>query len=141
MALNADLLRTSFDLVVKRNDHVTGRFYDILFERYPQAKALFRRNSRAEQEKMLAEALAAVLDHLDDASWLGATLVALGRKHVDYGVTTEMYGWVGASLLATLAEVAGPDWTPELESAWTEAYGAISGLMLKGAEPSYELAS
>jgi nitric oxide dioxygenase len=40
-----------------------------------------------------------------------------------------MYGWVGASLLATLAEVAGDEWTPELATAWTDAYGAIAGLM------------
>jgi hemoglobin-like flavoprotein len=44
-----------------------------------------------------------------------------------------MYGWVGASLLATLAEVAGADWSPRLEAAWTEAYGAIAGLMQQGA--------
>jgi hemoglobin-like flavoprotein len=57
----------------------------------------------------------------------------MGAKHVDYGVTTEMYGWVGESLLATLAEVAGADWTPPLAIAWTEAYGAIAGLMQMGA--------
>ena len=34
---------------------------------------------------------------------------------------------------ATLAEVAGKDWTPKLEAAWTEAYGAIAGLMKQGA--------
>jgi hemoglobin-like flavoprotein len=44
-----------------------------------------------------------------------------------------MYGWVGASLLATLAEVAKSDWTPALATAWTDAYGAIAGLMQAGA--------
>jgi hemoglobin-like flavoprotein len=61
--------------------------------------------------------------------WLKDTLGALGTKHVDYGVTREMYDWVGTSLLATLAEVAGPAWTPELQAAWSEAYGAIASLM------------
>ena len=41
-------------------------------------------------------------------------------------------GWVGASLLATLAEVAGSDCSPQLYEAWTEAYGAITGLMKAG---------
>ena len=40
-----------------------------------------------------------------------------------------MYGQVGDALLATLAEVAGNDWTPEIRDAWAEAYGAICGLM------------
>jgi hypothetical protein len=43
-----------------------------------------------------------------------------------------MYGWVGESLLATLAEVAGPAWTREHAEASTEAYGAIAALMKRG---------
>jgi hemoglobin-like flavoprotein len=129
MALNASLLRGSFELVTSRQPQLVHRFYEILFERYPQVKPLFGRNSAARQEEMLTAALVAVLDHLEDAAWLTSTLKQLGAKHRDYSVTAEMYGWVGASLLATLAEVAGPDWTPELAAAWTEAYGAIAGLM------------
>lgn len=78
---------------------------------------------------MLQEALVAVMDHLDDASWLEQTLGALGQKHIEYGVTDEMYDWVGASLLAALAEAAGDEWNDELAAAWTEAYGAVAGLM------------
>jgi hemoglobin-like flavoprotein len=44
-----------------------------------------------------------------------------------------MYGWVGDSLLRTLAEVAGKDWNPELESAWAGAFGAIASIMQQGA--------
>ena len=50
-----------------------------------------------------------------------------------YGVTDEMYDYVGDALLATLAEVAAEAWTPEVATQWTLAYGAISGLMLAGA--------
>lgn len=133
MSLNVPLLRSSFELVVERQPQLTHRFYEILFERYPQAKPLFGRNSSAAQEKMLTDALVAVMDHLEDAPWLTTTLKGLGAKHAGYGVTTEMYGWVGASLLATLAEVAKSDWTPALATAWTDAYGAIAGLMQAGA--------
>ena len=82
------------------------------------------------------EALVAVMEHIEDGRWLEQTLTALGQKHVDYGVTEEMYDWVGASLLAALAEAAGEDWTPELEAAWRAAYGAIAGLMQQGAAAS-----
>lgn len=133
MALNATLLRDSFALVIDRQPQLVHRFYEILFSRYPQAKPLFSRNSAAKQEEMLGAALVAVLDHVEDAAWLESTLKGMGAKHVDYGVTKEMYGWVGDSLLATLAEVAGPDWTPPLVAAWTEAYGAIASLMQAGA--------
>ncbi len=134
MALDVSLLRNSFDQIVSRQPQITPRFYEILFSRYPQVRPLFGRNAQAAQQQMLQEALVAVLDHLEDASWLAQTLGAMGAKHIDYGVQDEMYAWVGDSLLSTLAEVAGDDWTPELAQAWTEAYGAITSLMLTGAE-------
>jgi hemoglobin-like flavoprotein len=81
---------------------------------------------------MLTSALVSVMDHIEDAPWLRQTLGALGDKHGDYGVTNEMYAWVGDALLATLAEVAGPDWTPETAAAWAEAYDVIAGLMKAG---------
>lgn len=130
MSLNVNLLRESFEVVASANPKFVSRFYEILFERYPQARPLFPQNGMARQAEMLTQALVAVLDHLEDAPWLQETLGGLGVKHVGYGVTREMYDWVGASLLATLAEVAGPAWTPELQGAWGEAYGAIVSLML-----------
>jgi len=133
MALNIELLRQSFDLFVEREPDLMRHFYDVLFVRYPQAEPLFGRTSRDNQAKMLTEALIAVLDHLDDAPWLEHRLGGLGAKHVEYGVTPEMYGWVGESLLVALADIAGPEWNTELAAAWADAYGAIASLMLKGA--------
>jgi hemoglobin-like flavoprotein len=133
MSLNVSLLRDSFSLVVERQPQLTARFYEILFARYPQVKPLFGRNAPELQQQMLTSALVAVLDKLEDAGWLDQTLRAMGKKHVDYGVTDEMYGWVGASLLSAIAEAAGSDWSPELEQAWSDAYGAIAGLMQAGA--------
>jgi hemoglobin-like flavoprotein len=133
MGLDVELLRSSFALVVEREPELTARFYEHLFADYPQVKPLFGRNSARAQQQMLRDALVAVLDHLDDAPWLQTTLAELGRKHVDYGVTNEMYDWVGASLLETLAEVAGEDWNDRLAAAWATAYGAIAGLMQEGA--------
>ena len=82
---------------------------------------------------MLTQALVAVMDHLEDSPWLVNTLHALGARHVAYGVRDEMYAWVGDALLTTLREVAGPAWNAELEQAWSDAYGAIAGLMQEGA--------
>jgi hemoglobin-like flavoprotein len=90
---------------------------------------------------MLTRALVAVMDHLDDAVWFTETLEALGAKHADYGVTDAMYDWVGEALLATLAEVAGADWSPALASEWSSAYGAIAATMQAGARKVSERAA
>ena len=133
MSLDVEALRESFQVVVERSPDVVHRFYDTLFTRYPQARSLFTRNAREVQEKMLTQALGAVLDHLEDAPWLVSQLGAMGAKHVGYGVRDEMYAWVGESLLAALSEAAGEAWTPRVAQAWAGAYTAIQELMLAGA--------
>lgn len=133
MSLNIELLRESFEWVTTVEPELTKRFYERLFADFPQTRAMFGRNSGEQQQRMLRDALVAVLDHLDDAPWLSDTLMALGRRHVGYGVTDEMYGWVGASLLGTLSDIAGDAWTPELQEQWTAAYGVITSLMKAGA--------
>jgi hemoglobin-like flavoprotein len=70
--------------VASANPEFISRFYNTLFERYPQCQRLFPVGNRAGQ----------------------------------------------AEMLATLAEVAGPSWTPELDAAWAEAYSAIVSIML-----------
>jgi len=131
--MNVTLLRESFDLVLEREPNLTHRFYNHLFSRYPQARSMFHPSRRATQEKMLTDALASVIDHLEDAPWLVEKLGALGTKHVEYGVTPEMYAWVGDALLVTLAEVAGADWSDALAREWAAEYSAIAALMLEGA--------
>jgi len=132
MPLNADLLRASFATTIERQPAITPRFYEILFSRYPQVRPLFGANSARAQAEMLQQALVAVIDHLDDASWLGATLAGLGAKHVGYGVTREMFDWVGVALLATLAEILQEEWSHEVAREWQLAYGVIRDLMLAG---------
>ncbi|MEM6994245.1 MAG: globin domain-containing protein [Myxococcota bacterium] len=132
--MNVELLRSSFALVVEREPELTRRFYEIFFADYPQVRSLFGRRSERAQQEMLRDALAAVIEHLEDGEWLTDTLGELGRKHTGYGVTTPMYDWVGASLLKTLAEVAGDAWSDELAAAWAEAYGVIASAMQAGAK-------
>jgi hemoglobin-like flavoprotein len=132
MTLQIELLRTSFETVAARQPAITPRFYEILFARYPQSQALFGRNSTQAQQEMLQQSLVAVIEHLDDAPWLSSTLRALGAKHVDYGVTPDMFDWVGDALLATLAEILDEQWSDDVALAWQQAYGAIAGLMCEG---------
>jgi hemoglobin-like flavoprotein len=133
MSLNKPLLMSSLEVVASREPVITERFYGILFERYPQVRPLFGGNDPKHQAAMLQEAIVAVVDHAEDAEWLHDTLHGMGRKHIDYGVTAEMYPWVGECLLETLRQIAADDWNAEIEEAWADAYGAISALMLEGA--------
>lgn len=133
MSDTAALLRESVAIAAAHEPVITKRFYAIFHTRYPQVVPLFSKNAPEKQQEMLQGAILAVLDHLDDSAWLADTLGAIGAGHVAYGVTDEMYPWVGECLIAALAELCGDQWTPEHEAAWVGAYGALMGLALAGA--------
>jgi hemoglobin-like flavoprotein len=129
----AEILNDSLAYIVERHPDITPRFYEILFARYPQVQPLFSRRAPELQQKMLQEAIVAAVQHADDPTWITSNLRGMGVTHQSYGVTVEMYDWVGECLLATLAELAGEQWTPAVAKAWTDTYGALASTMLDGA--------
>jgi hemoglobin-like flavoprotein len=126
------LLEESYELALLRDPDFPRLFYDILFRKYPSTRALFKSNSLNAQRTMLSKTLVAAIDHLDDDEWLTAHITPLGKEHVAYGVTPEMYEWVGESLVASIAEVCDDDWTLAHDSAWRAAYQRISQMMRRG---------
>jgi hemoglobin-like flavoprotein len=129
--MNIEVLRTSFESL--NQSDFARRFYENLLSRHEELRVLFGSDVQKRQQAMLYQALAAIMDHLDNAFWLKESLRRYGARHVEYGVTDAMYDSFGECLLATLAEVNGNEWTPQLEQAWSEAYHAISELMKVGA--------
>lgn len=124
-SVDARLLAESYELVLERDQEFPVLFYEILFERHPEVRPLFFRNTLGAQRKMLGQTLMAIVDHFDDETWLARTLAPLGKEHVGYGVTTDMYAWVGDALIEALARVCADDWSPAYRDAWTRAYQEI----------------
>ena len=119
------LLRETLELTLARDDTFPARFYERLFAAHPEARPLFHRSTPGAQNKMFAQKLTALVDHLEEPAWLGRELATLAANHRGYGVTAEMYPWVGDALIATLREACGDAWTPAAERAWTEAYASL----------------
>ncbi|MEL6160633.1 MAG: globin family protein [Cyanobacteria bacterium J06554_11] len=138
MSLNVELLEQSFELVKPKADDFVASFYNNLFTDYPASQPLFEHSDMAAQQKMLKGALVMVIENLRNPDVLSKSLKGLGARHVKYGALPEHYPLVGNSLLKTLGQYAGEAWTPDLKAAWTDAYGAISELMLEGADYSKE---
>jgi hemoglobin-like flavoprotein len=130
------LLEESYELALLRDADFPRLFYDILFRNYPSTRALFKSNSLNAQRTMLSKTLLAAIDHLEDDAWLQQQLAPLGKEHVAYGVTEEMYEWVGNSLVAAIAEVCDEDWTSAHEAAWRAAYQRLSLVMRRGPQPA-----
>ncbi|HEV8246600.1 MAG TPA: globin domain-containing protein [Polyangiaceae bacterium] len=129
------LLEESFELALLRDPDFPRLFYEILFREYPATRPMFKRNSLNAQRTMLSKTLMAAVDHIDDEAWLLEHLAPLGAEHVGYGVSPEMYEWMGEALRASIAEVCAEAWTEEHDQAWREAYQIIVKAMRSGERP------
>ncbi|HTW68624.1 MAG TPA: globin family protein [Acetobacteraceae bacterium] len=126
------LVQTSFAKVVPIADLAASLFYEDLFQRNPRLRSLFQKDM-AEQRQKLMSMLGTAVANLRQWEKIQATVQALGRRHVGYGVDAADYETVGAALIATLEKGLGADFTPEVRDAWLACYAAISTEMLEAA--------
>ncbi len=133
MSLDAHALQASFDLVAPRGDELMDRFYAHLFAAAPEVEPLFARADMETQKSMLLGALVLLRRHLNDLETIVPILRGLGARHVAYGARPEHYPVVGQALLTSMGEVAGDDWRPEHQRAWTAAFDVVARAMLDGA--------
>ena len=136
MSLQVELLEQSFDEIKPSANEFVTSFYDNLFTANPEAKPLFETTNMAEQKKKLLSSLVLVVENLRKPDVLDGTLRGLGARHVKYGALPEHYPLVGSALLTTFEQYLQSKWTPEVKQAWVDAYGAISEIMLDGADYS-----
>lgn len=136
MSLNVSLLEQSFARVRPNATAFGADFYDTLFAAEPAARAMFAGTDMKTQQKKLMDSIVLVIENLENGDVLANALRGLGARHVKFGVRAEHFPLVGAALLQTFAKHLGPHWTPEVNRAWADAYGAISALMTEGMEVS-----
>jgi hemoglobin-like flavoprotein len=126
-------IQESLRRVLEDRDGVAALFYDLFFERHPDARALFKDVNLKYQTVLLTMALMVVERHYADG--YRATqlyLQHLGHKHHQRAVPPEMYPrWV-ESLLAALEKFHGPDWDAEAAAQWRAALDRASDVMLAG---------
>jgi len=124
------LLRSSFETIRPQAEEAARTFYAHLLGTYPQVRPLFAQTDFSQQRKKLMATLAAIVQLVDKPDELHPLLQRLGVSHEAYGVRPEMYAFVSASLLATLAGALGKAWTPELAKSWVEALEVVGEAMI-----------
>jgi hemoglobin-like flavoprotein len=132
MSLDLQALETSFDLVAPRGDELMDEFYARLFAAAPGVRPLFPEDMQR-QKTMLLGALVLLRKSLRNLDAIVPKLRELGARHVAYGARPEHYPVVGAVLIASMAAVAGDEWKPEHESAWSAALEIVAATMIEGA--------
>jgi hemoglobin-like flavoprotein len=135
---NLDTLETSFDLIAPRDEELVDTFYTRLFDAAPEVKPLFANTDLRKQKSMLLATLVLLRKSLRDLEAITPKLRQLGARHVAYGALPEHYPVVAEVMLASMAEIAGDAWTPDVQAAWARALGIVATAMLEGAAEAAE---
>ena len=133
LEMNVELLKESFNLVAPQKEEFARSFYERLFSYYPQTRPLFAQTDMRRQESSLMATLAVVVAGVQRGDNLVPVLHSLGKRHEQHhGVAPEYYPLVGGVLLETFHDYLGPQFTPTMQDAWSQAFELISNQMIEG---------
>ncbi len=133
------LIKLTFAQAMTIKDQAGRMFYDRLFAIAPEVRPLFTGDIDAQARKLM-DTLALAVGMLRDMPTLVATLEALARRHVAYGVKDEHYDTVGEALIWTLERGLGPGFTAEARNAWTALYVTVAQVMRRAASGAAKVA-
>lgn len=129
MPIPFDDLLHNLRLVVAREPRSVAFFYDYLFRRHPTAKVLFPPD---EISADIHSAFIRLLASGPTEAELADHFAAIGERHRDQGVTTQMYAWAAGALISILILGSAEDWTPALHAAWRAACSQIADWLAAG---------
>jgi len=130
-----DVLRASFARVAARSEATAALFYDTLFERAPDTRALFPGDMAVQGTKMM-NTLGSIVARIHDVALLVPMVQDLAKRHVGYGVEPAHYDLLGEVLIDTLRRTLDRGFTDEAERAWKVAYAGLAATMVDAAWPA-----
>jgi hemoglobin-like flavoprotein len=123
-------LQESFRALLDAHPSLADHFYARLFQGHPELRSMFPRDM-ANQKKKLLDTLNLIVENLQAPLTVRARLEKLGESHVAYGARPEHYPIVLSALVGAIAEMAGPNWTADLEDDWTSAISMVAAIMIE----------
>jgi hemoglobin-like flavoprotein len=117
----AALIEHSLELAAERCPDLTPLVYERLFREQPQMEALFWRDTNgAIKGEMLTRVFEAILDFIGERLYAHHLIQCEVVTHAGYDVPPDVFCTFFPVVAATLRDVVGEAWTPEIESAWRQ---------------------
>lgn len=135
-----EIVKSTAPVLKERGKIITARMYQIMFETHPEVKAQFDMSAQANgtQPDKLATAVYAYATHIDDLGALKTAVDKIAHRHVAAQVLPEQYPVVGECLLQAIQDVLGDAATPEVMTAWGEAYRALADIFINREQQIYQ---
>lgn len=119
---------------------ITTVFYGNMLKAHPELNNLFNQGNQANgsQQQSLASAVFAYAANIENAAALTPVVERIVHKHVSIGILPSHYPIVAKYLLGAIKQVLGDAATPELISAWDEAYWLLAGELIAAEARIYQ---
>jgi hemoglobin-like flavoprotein len=120
----------SFELAAERCEDLTPLVYARLFREHPETESMFRtEGSELVKGSMLALTIDAMLDFAGGRSGHFRMIECEVSSHDAYGTPRELFAAFFGVIAATLRDLLGTDWSPEIDGAWRNLLDDIEGLV------------
>jgi CheY-like chemotaxis protein/hemoglobin-like flavoprotein len=124
-------IQKSFKMMASRGEQIAFRFYDLLFERFPELQSFFHASNLTQQHVKFLNGLRSLVLQLENPKELRAILVQLGKRHQSYGVEIQHYPPVLDTLLEVLSESGRGGLDGKTYEAWANFLHLIRAIMLE----------
>jgi len=137
------MIRASVPVLRQHGVSITKAFYSRLFAAHPELSNVFNMGNQANgsQQGSLAAALFAYAANIEDPDALTPVIERIAHKHASIGIRPSHYPIVARHLLGAIRSVLGDAATPELLTAWDEAYWLLAGELIANEARLYERAA
>jgi hemoglobin-like flavoprotein len=126
----SSLVVRSFELAAERCEDLTPLVYARLHREHPETPAMFRTHgSDLVKGSMLALTTEAILDFAGERRGKFRMIECEVSSHDAYGTPRELFFAFFGVIAATLRELLGDDWSPEIDTAWAEMLAEIKGIV------------
>lgn len=135
------IVKSTVPLLESGGEALITYFYTLLLDRYPQVQPLFNKAHQVsgDQPRALANGVLMYARHIDHLDQLGDLVARIINKHVALQILPEHYPLVGECLLESIREVLGEEIaTPQVITAWGNAYGQLADILMGAEEAIYE---
>jgi len=133
------IVKSTIPLLEAGGTKITEHFYHRLFKHNPELKDIFNMSNQktGRQNSALFDAILAYAKNIDNLTVLKMAVERITQKHTSLHIQPEHYQIVGLHLIETLRELLPEQFTEQVESAWTAAYGVLANVFINREEQIY----
>ncbi len=127
-------ISSSLELVGEKCADPTPLVYERLFRQSPEVKPLFVRDKEGLiKGEMLFQVIECLIDFAGSRAYSANLIPSELRNHENIGVPPEVFATFFRTVMETFRDIAGADWTAEMEQAWDELLGGLDRLVSRHA--------